>query len=146
MAMYKVCSYCNKRYEYGKSCECDGAKKAQQRQQKYYSKYVRKSEENKKYDDFYHSKEWKRFTEYIKSKYNNLCVMCLIEEGMPIEYDVVHHILEIKTGEGWEHRLDTEMVMPLCHDCHNKLHSSYNQDKIDRLLEILNEYKRKYEV
>nr|DAE47327.1 MAG TPA: HNH endonuclease [Caudoviricetes sp.] len=146
MAMYKVCSYCNKRYEYGKLCECDGANKAKKRTQQHYDKYVRKSSENKKYDTFYHTKEWERMAEHVKNKYNNLCVMCLIDRSRPIPYDVIHHIYEIKTGIGWEERLNEELLIPLCHDCHSKQHLNYTQDKIERLIEILNKYKELYEV
>ena len=144
MAMYKRCKYCNKKYEYGSQCECDGYNKAKQRQQNSYDKYVRKSESNKKYDDFYHSKEWKRFTEYIKAKYNNMCIMCLIREKKISKYDVVHHVYEIKTSEGWEHRLDSSLCIPLCHACHNELHSRYDEEKINDLIKMIKEYEEKF--
>lgn len=144
MAMYKSCKYCNKKYEYDAECTCDGVKKAKQNRQQHYDKYVRKSNENKKYDSFYHSIEWKRFTEYIKNKYNNLCLMCLIKDNIITKYDVIHHIYEIKTIEGWEHRFNSEMVVPLCHGCHNRLHVEYGKSKIDDLISIMCEYREKF--
>lgn len=146
MAMYKICPYCRKKYTYGTECSCGGYKKAKQVRQQHYDRYVRKSDDNKKYDSFYHSKEWIRMTKHIKNKYNNLCIMCLIENNEPIPYDVVHHIYEIKTDIGWEERLNEELLIPLCHDCHSKQHPDYTEDKIEKLISIVNKYKELYEV
>lgn len=146
MALYKSCVHCRSKYNYYGECTCEGAKKQKQKNQEFYDKHIRKSDKNKKYDDFYHSKEWRRLADHMKHKYHNLCVKCLMESGIPINQDTIHHILEIRTDEGWLRRLDADMLIPLCHDCHNELHSNYTDKQAKRLMEVLNEYNKKYGV
>lgn len=144
----KLCSCCNdKVIDYtDKYCtECavimDKHKKNTKRQ---YNKEIRYGID-KKYTDFYQSKEWKMCSKTVKGKYHGLCLRCLLKEDNINVYDVVHHILEIRTDEGWKHRYDIDGLIPLCHMHHNQLHSNYTQDKIDMLRALIKEYRKIYE-
>lgn len=41
----------------------------------------------------------------------------------------VDHIVEIKTPEGWDRRLDYTNTRSLCTDCHNKRHNRFKKRK-----------------
>jgi len=142
--LYRLCTICKKRVEYGKQCQCEIDRgKARHKE---YNARVRFIEENKKYADFYNSVAWKRMTEYIRTKYSNLCLMCLLKDNRIIQAELIHHILEIRTPEGWEDRLNEDGLVTLCHSCHNELHADYTEDKIKMLRELIKEYKEIYEL
>lgn len=146
VALKKCCPHCGKVIDYtDKYCE-DCSKKAyksKKENNRIYNKNIRQVRD-KQYTDFYVSKEWKRTTDIIKAKYNGLCIMCLLKENIINVYDVIHHVLEIRTDEGWEHRLDTDGLVPLCHSCHNEVHSNYNENKIKALRDLIQKYKKIY--
>ena len=109
-----------------------------------YNKYVRQARD-KKYTDFYVSKEWKIVSNVVKDKYKALCIMCLLQDDKVNLYDVIHHVRELKTDEGWEERFNVdEGLVPLCHAHHNELHGNYNTEKIEMLRDLIKEYKKIY--
>lgn len=118
MAIKVTCTYCKKKYDYGKQCDCGERDKARAIAAKHYDMKVRRSELNKKYDDFYHSKEWEAMRDYIKDKYHGLCLHCLIADGLLVSDSIiVHHIEALK--KRWDLRLVEENLITLCADCHN---------------------------
>lgn len=112
-----MCDECAKKYEQ--------EKKEKNRQ---YDKNVRKNKENKKYDSFYHSREWQRTRDIIIRKYNGLCLYSLIVDKKIVYADVVHHIIEIKSD--WDKRLSINNLILLSHEAHNKIHEMYKKDKV----------------
>ncbi|WP_297422115.1 HNH endonuclease [Clostridium sp.] len=148
MALKKMCPRCGKIIDYGlKYCdECEKKyKKNKTESNKYYDKNIRKSEDNLKYAKFYDNILWKKLAEYIRRKYNGLCLMCLLKDNRINHYDVIHHILEIKSDEGWIDRLNSDGVVPLCHAHHNWLHGNYTKDKVQMLRDLIKTYEDRYE-
>lgn len=94
---------------------CDKHKGQDNRQ---YNKYVRTSPENKKYDDFYHTSQWRR-TRQHKLSMQPMCEVCLAHGKRTIA-TIVHHKEEIRTELGWKKRLDYDNLESICLDCHNK--------------------------
>ena len=72
-----------------------------------------------KYVRFYKSIEWKTLSAKRLQDDGYRCVWC---HKLASEVD---HIVEIKTPEGWERRLDYSNTRSLCHACHNKRHSRF---------------------
>lgn len=84
----------------------------------------------KKYADFYNSMNWRRLRKTVQLKYHGLCAECF-KYGDVVSGDVVHHITEIKTEEGWRRRFDMENLILLCHSCHNKIHTEKGGKRIE---------------
>lgn len=84
---------------------------------KYYDEHVR-NKRDKKYRDFYHSKEWERVRQRALVRDKGLCQHCIKENKITMA-DMVHHIIPIK--DDWSKRLDLDNLVSLCHTCHNKI-------------------------
>ncbi|WP_069649649.1 HNH endonuclease [Caloranaerobacter ferrireducens] len=95
------------------------AEKEKADRNKYYDKYIR-NVRDKKYTEFYHSKEWEKTRRLVLSRDKGLCQHCL-KENKIVFADVVHHIVELK--QDWSKRLELDNLISLCHECHNKIHS-----------------------
>jgi len=124
----KLCARCNKKIEYGKSMcsECETTYKQERWQD--YDKRVRKSKDNKKYDSFYHSKSWSIVVNIVKDrlKYLDIYSYYVLHK---IEYgNACHHIIPIKTQQGWDKRLDVNSIIYLTNDNHDMMRSLYNED------------------
>lgn len=74
-----------------------------------------------KYARFYNSNEWRALSAKRLQDDGYRCVMC---GGIATEVD---HIIEIKTPEGWEQRLEWGNTRSLCHTCHDKRHNRFNR-------------------
>lgn len=147
MAIKKMCPRCGKIIDHtDKYCdECSkNVIKNKKDSDRQYNKFIRQVRD-KQYTDFYVSKEWKIVSNIVKDKYKGLCIMCLLQDDKLNSYDLIHHVLELKTDGGWEHRFDVdEGLVPLCHAHHNELHGNYNNEKIKMLRELIKEYKKIY--
>lgn len=125
MAIKVICSYCKIKYDYGKRCNCSERETARVQAMRRYDKRIRRSADNKRYDNFYHSAEWESMKAYIKNKYHGLCLHCLIAEGRLMSDGImVHHIEALK--KRWDLRLTESNLIPLCISCHNtpKVHDN----------------------
>jgi 5-methylcytosine-specific restriction protein A len=76
-----------------------------------------------KYVQFYNSNEWRILSSKRLQDDGYRCVMC---GGVGDEVD---HIVEIKTPDGWERRLDYDNTRTLCHTCHNKRHNRFEKKR-----------------
>lgn len=138
--MYKKCR-CGKKIEYtSKYCEkCTEEIEIENKKKiKRYDKEVRNNNSNIKYKKFYDSSAWRLLSDIIYIKYNGLCIYCLIEYGLIVDADTIHHITELK--EDWSKRLEEDNLMPLCHDCHNKIHGRYTDKEKVKLRDIVLKY------
>jgi hypothetical protein len=149
MALKRLCPKCKKLIDYTmKYCdECaERYSKEKAESNRTYDKSVRKSDNNLKYYEFYHGKEWKLVSNEIKRKYNSLCLACLLQDDEVNVYDVIHHLYEIKTDTGWKHRLNKDLLIPLCHRHHNGLSEGekYTDAKRKMLIELIKEYEEIY--
>ena len=96
---------------------------------KEYNRRVRYSKPNSKYNMFYHTPEW-RATRKAKLLETPFCEVCM-SKGITTKADMVHHTTEIRTSEGWEHRLDMNYLESICFSCHNKQeHPNSNRNKV----------------
>lgn len=137
MPIYRKCTQCGRKVLYGKPCEC------RKDRYKEYDKKIRYNKDNKKYSEFYDSMDWKTLSSIIKSKYNGLCLMCLLKYEHIIPSDVTHHIIPIR--EDYSKRLEEDNLIPLCHRCHNNIdHINYTEEMKSNLKRLLKEYEKKY--
>lgn len=129
MALKKLCR-CGKLIDYtDKHCsECekkvDQEKRARVRR---YDREVRNSDSNKRYVDFYNSKAWRTLSEVIRRKYNGLCVYDYYINNKITDGYICHHLREIKK-DGWENRLNANMIIYLSHQNHELIHRLYEKD------------------
>lgn len=92
---------------------------------KQYNKHVRTNNFNKKYDDFYHSTQWRK-TRKVKLMEQPLCEVCLAQGRMTKADMVHHHKYELREPGGWEHRLSLDNLQSICYTCHNGIHHEYS--------------------
>ena len=88
-----------------------------------------------KYAAFYRSKAWKA-TSRSKLQATNWKCEARLEgcQGLAVE---VHHVVPIKTDEGWEHRLECDGLQSVCVACHNKLdRKGYRRKKDPDVLDM----------
>lgn len=120
--LYKLCK-CGKKIPYSQTY-CDDCikdiKLNNKFNNKYYDKSVRKNIYNKKFNDFYHCKEWIRLREVAVVRDHALCQDCLTNDIIT-SYHVVHHIVSIK--EDYNKRLILNNLICLCESCHQVRHS-----------------------
>lgn len=74
-----------------------------------------------KYVRFYNSMAWRMLSDKRLQDDNYKCAWC---GRLATEVD---HIIEIKSPEGWERRLDYDNTRSLCHDCHDKRHNRFKK-------------------
>jgi hypothetical protein len=122
-----------------------------ERKRKQWREY-KASRTDKKEQAFYNSKSWLMTRDYIKGKYNGLCLMCLLEYSKVNVMDIIHHITEVKGTGGWNKRLLVDNLVPLCQHHHWYVHIEYNKNEYskqnmqERLLKLLQIYEDKYYV
>lgn len=140
--IYKLCPICGTKMGYADGDCVNGCKaKAKKERDKRYDQRVRYSK-NKKYTEFYNSKEWQKIRRYILVKHNGLCLYSLLVDKKIVEADVVHHINPLR--QSWGDRLTESNLIPLCHAVHNKLHEDYTDNKAKLLKKLLREWKNKF--
>lgn len=91
---------------------------------KQYNKHVRTNDFNKRYNDFYHSNGWRKVRK-AKLLEQPLCEVCA-REGRMTRADMIHHIIELRSPNGWQHRLDMNNLESICYSCHNKEEHAYS--------------------
>lgn len=67
---------------------------------------------------FYHSKAWQNLRAFKLSR-DPLCEAKL--DGCQRIACEVHHVVPVRTNEGWGRRLEYENLMSVCTRCHNRL-------------------------
>ena len=93
-----------------------------------YDKYSRDKNSQK----FYSSPQWRAVRD-MKLSRDPCCQSCEQEQehdqiGKVVKADVVHHLLKITTPLGWEHRLDLDYLVSVCHACHNRIETEMEKD------------------
>lgn len=94
--------------------------------QRYYDKEIR-HKRDKKYSDFYNSREWEKFREDVLILYNGIDIYAYYIEKEIVLANTVHHIEELK--DNWDKRLDVENMFPMSDGSHKKIHMLYKKDK-----------------
>lgn len=84
---------------------------------------------------FYKSKLWKQKKEKVLSDFHNECMWCR-DKGKIVRAEEVHHVQYVRTHP--ELALDEyymykgqwyRNLIPLCHDCHDKVHERMKYKK-----------------
>lgn len=127
--LLKQCGRCGNLIPYGPSycSKCAPIVEAEIEARK--AKYKRESNKrynrkrDPKYVRFYNSGEWKTLSAKRLQDDGYRCAWC---GKIATEVD---HIVEIKTPEGWERRLDYSNTRSLCHTCHDKRHNRFIKKK-----------------
>lgn len=100
---------------------------------------------DRRYDDFYHSKEWEQTQGFVMQKYHGLCVYSYIVEHKVVSAGAVHHIIELR--EDWNRRLDISNLIPTSAKLHDgMIRQMYRQDKRKAqamLFDVLRQWKEK---
>ncbi|MFQ8920943.1 MAG: HNH endonuclease [Clostridium paraputrificum] len=115
---------------------------------KYKYKEYKRERKDIKEQRFYSSPEWIRVRDRVSAKFNYLCVSCLINKEEIVFKDNVHHIEEVK--EVWNKRLEEDNLIPLCNECHKKVHLEYlkgekfKREEQLRLIKLKERYKDKF--
>ena len=120
------------------------AKQKESERQKYYDKNVR-YKRDKKYADFYRSKEWENLRNYILSVHNGIDVYAYYVDKEIVIANTVHHIEELK--ENWNKRFDIYNLFPTSEGNHSRIHKLYLKDKkgTQKLLrELLERYRKEF--
>jgi 5-methylcytosine-specific restriction endonuclease McrA len=112
-----------------------------------YKQYAR-DRQDKEEQRFYSSSEWINLAEYIRRKFNGICVVCLLKDNVISYVEAVHHIVEIK--DDWDLRLSEDNLICLCSSCHSKVHRLYKKSSKDKekmqeiLYRLIEQYENEY--
>lgn len=98
--------------------ECEAKRLESRRQRRdYKSEYANRSQtEDKRFRQFYRSKEWHLTSRQYAVKAGHRCEEC---GGIGTD---VHHIVPVQCDEGWKRRFDFDNLKLLCVRCHNEAH------------------------
>lgn len=91
-----------------------------------YDKNIR-HKRDKRYTEFYHSKEWETLRDFVIRTYKGLDLFAYFIENRIVPADTAHHITELK--EDWDLRLAIDNIIPVSDASHKKIHTLYRQDK-----------------
>lgn len=142
MSIKRQCSICGKLIPIGTKCECEieRDKKSNKDNNKKYNK--KRYEENKEYIKFYNSSQWIKLRELIRNK-QGLDLYLYFKEGKIVTDDLyIHHI--IPTKDDWTRRLDSNNLICLSYETHEKIHRLYKSGRKEEvqaeLLEMVQEW------
>ena len=129
----KLCAKCQKIIQapntYCDKCKAIVEKRIEEYKQKSNNRYNK--QRNKKYEQFYNSKEWRKLSkDYINKHY--LCEKCQQEAELKKEYTIqlaeeVHHKEPIQTESGWLRRFEWNNLISLCHYHHDIAHNRFKR-------------------
>lgn len=123
--LLKTCPRCKRPYPYGKAycAEClpivMAEREARIQELKKDSNRKYNKTRDPKYVRFYNSLDWRTLSAKRLQDDEYKCLWC---GGIATEVD---HIVEIKTPDGWNRRLDYSNTRSLCHTCHDKRHGRF---------------------
>lgn len=124
IALYKICSICNKKIDYGKKCECEIERKKDR-----YKTYA-KARQDKDIQKIYSSKRWEQVRELVSVQQRGLDLYSYYIEGKVIQAETYHHIIEVK--EDITRAYDVDNIIGLTQANHMFIHSAYNKSDKDK--------------
>lgn len=153
MAILKQCSWhgCTKIVDYDvKYCKYHAHKFDKQEKERYkeYSARRRRDVEQRKYQQFYSSKEWERIRKDVISDYYGIDILEYYRTGRIVQGERVHHIVEL--GDEWNSRLDVNNLIYLTEKNHRRVHVEYDKgikekEKMQRVLfELLKKFNNEF--
>lgn len=92
-------------------------------------------------DEFYNSKQWRKLRKEVLAEHKNECQDCKVK-GLYSKANTVHHVQYVRKHpryalsktyifQGKEYK----NLIPLCHDCHEKIHGYRQKEKKKPLTE-----------
>ncbi len=124
----KLCAKCQKVIPSNKTY-CDRCEKLVQKRVEEYKKKSNSrynKQRDKKYEQFYNSKAWRKLRKKYIDKYF-LCELC--DKNTHTLAEEVHHKEPIQTVTGWERRLEWNNLIALCHYHHDMQHGRFKGRK-----------------
>lgn len=142
--MNRICPRCKTVYSYAsKECPNGCNKKARKEANEIYDKTQRKNQ------DFYSSKEWKRLREACKNKYSGLCIWTLYKHKRIVKGKIAHHIVPLEVNE--ELGLKLYNLLYVSDEAHREIHTLIQMCHKDNfallnesLLKEIQDYKTKW--
>lgn len=122
--MYRLCTVCKCKVEYGKLCKCEEDKRKES-----YREYKR-YRQDKDLQKFYSSKAWINCRDLCIKGFYGLDIIELLAHRRVVAGEIVHHIVETK--EDWTKRLDIDNLIYLTKENHNRIHAMYSKSKKDK--------------
>lgn len=141
MPLYRLCSVCSKKVEYGTKCNCEI------KEQKENYKHYKSNRTDIKEQEFYSSSAWIKCRNSVAS---NQFGLDIIEwsKGNVIQAETYHHIIETK--EDWSLRLDANNIIGLTKRNHILIHRLMNKSSEDKrkvqayLKKLLEKFKKEF--
>lgn len=127
----------------------DKVNKQERERYKEYSKRRREDKEQKKYQDFYNSNDWKRIRDAEISICNGIDIIEYYRTGKVVQGERVHHIIEL--DEDWNCRLDINNLIYLTEQNHRRIHAEYNKGEREKkqmqqvLFALLEKWNKEFE-
>lgn len=153
MAILKQCSWhgCTKILNGDvKYCDYHANKydKEQKERYKEYSNRRRRDAEQKKYQDFYSSKEWERVRQAVIADCYGIDILEFYRTGRIVNGERVHHIICL--NDDFNCRLDVGNLIYLSEQNHRRVHAEYDKSDKDKekmqkiLFELLNKFDKEF--
>ena len=123
--LLKSCGRCGNLIPYGSSycAECtpivEAEREARMQENKRKNNRLYNKSRDPKYTRFYNSADWRTLSAKRLQDDGYRCVWC---GGIATEVD---HIVELRSPDGWDRRLDYDNLRSLCHACHDKRHGRF---------------------
>ncbi len=77
---------------------------------------------------FYDSGSWKMLRQ-TKLSLNPLCQSCSMNGGKLMPAIQVHHLISIRTEQGWQERFNVKLLLSLCTPCHSIMESEIREQE-----------------
>ncbi len=135
MALKKICSYrgCTKVLEDGVvycSYHQEKWEKRQRERYKDYSKRRQADKEQKKYQDFYNSDDWKQERLAVITNCFGIDILEYYRTGKIVVGQTVHHISTLE--DDWNSRLDFYNLIYLTEQNHRRVHAEYEKGQREK--------------
>lgn len=131
MSIKKLCSYtgCHKVVDEGIKYCIKHERVDKERYKEYQARRLADTEE-KKYQEFYESIEWRRLRKVIALGFLEIDILEYYTTGRIVQGERVHHIVELR--EDWNSRLDIFNLIYLTEKNHRKVHAIYERSERDK--------------
>lgn len=153
MPLLKLCSYtgCNELIEYG-TTYCDRHKliadNKQKDRYKQYNKQRREDKQEKIYQDFYNSKEWKMVRYTMINYYYGMDLIEYYETGKIVQGERMHHTETLR--DNWNKRYDKNNLIYLTEKNHKIIHAEYDKSEYEKksmqevLFELIKRFNKEF--
>lgn len=131
MALKKLCSYtgCHKVVREGIKY-CSKHERVDKERYKEYQARRLADIEQRKYQEFYNSAEWRRVSKLIARSFLCIDIFEYYTTGRIVQGERVHHILEL--NDDWNSRYDISNLIYLTEKNHRRIHAIYESSKINK--------------